>query len=48
MYDFHRGIDVRIPDLTPLYAIDDGIVPIDGSHTSYRDGVVQVMRNNLS
>ena len=41
-YDFHRGVDIPLPLYTNVYAIDDGIVTINGSSPAYRDGIVQV------
>mmetsp|Transcript_22186 Transcript_22186/g.33016 ORF Transcript_22186/g.33016 Transcript_22186/m.33016 type:complete len:357 (-) Transcript_22186:106-1176(-) len=41
-YDFHRGIDLPCDLNTPLLAIADGEVRIDGEHPAYSDGVVQL------
>ena len=41
-YDFHRGVDIPIPEGTPLYAIDDGVVRISGNHSGYSNRIVQV------
>lgn len=41
-YDFHRGIDIPCPLNTPLHAIADGVIRINGSDPGYSDGVVQI------
>ena len=39
-YDFHRGLDISTPSLTPVFAIADGVVRIAGDSPSYQDPVV--------
>ena len=41
-YDFHRGIDIPTPEMTPVFAIADGIVKIAGSDPGYSDPLVQL------
>ncbi|MEM9492273.1 MAG: M23 family metallopeptidase, partial [Myxococcota bacterium] len=41
-YDFHRGIDLPVPEGTPVFAMAKGIVRIAGRHEPYRDALIQL------
>lgn len=42
-YDFHRGLDMHVPEGTPVRAIADGEIRIGGEHPDYRDAIIQLM-----
>ena len=42
-YSFHRGVDIPAENCTDVYAVADGTVRINGSHSGYTSGnIVQV------
>ena len=41
-YNFHRGVDIRCSTYTNVYAVADGTVRINGSHSGYSSSIVQV------
>lgn len=41
-YDYHRGIDVKADEGTPIYAIASGTIRIAGDHPAYSDMIVQL------
>jgi len=44
-YDWHRGIDLKMPMGTELIAPADGIVVHAGTHPAYRDTILQLRHN---
>jgi murein DD-endopeptidase MepM/ murein hydrolase activator NlpD len=41
-YNFHRGVDIRCSTYTNVYAVADGTVRINGSHSGYSSSIVQL------
>jgi len=46
-YDWHRGLDLRLPMGTPLYAPANAVVVHAGSHPGYSDTIVQLRHNDV-
>eukprot|EP00756_Hemistasia_phaeocysticola_P064287 Hpha_TRINITY_DN7671_c0_g1::TRINITY_DN7671_c0_g1_i1::g.19270::m.19270 len=44
-FDYHRGMDIPCNLGDPIFAIANGTVRINGSHSAYSDGVVQITHN---